>query len=135
MSMSDRLRKMMNKNSLRESVGGRAEGYQARSPVDVSGSDMTAGRYGLRQASMLALDRIIPDPNQPRKEFGEEGLKQLSKSIRDRGLMQPIRVRWSEEQGLWIIVSGERRYRAHQLIKATEIAAVCVEGVMSESDV
>lgn len=59
----------------------------------------------------LPVDRIRPNPYQPRTEFGEEGLERLVESIRENGLLQPLVVRPAEGEG-WEIVAGERRYRA-----------------------
>ena len=64
--MSSRLQRMLAKDSLLESVGGRSEGHEVVSSIDVSGADINEGRYRLRECSMVALRRIIPDPDQPR---------------------------------------------------------------------
>ena len=65
--MASRLQKILAKGSLLESVGGRSEGHQVVSSIDVSGPDINEGRHRLRECSMVALERIIPDPDQPRK--------------------------------------------------------------------
>jgi ParB family chromosome partitioning protein len=73
----------------------------------------------------IALDRIFGNPDQPRKIFDEEELRHLAASIRENGLLQPITVR-KEKDGRYMIVAGERRFRACQLLAeqggATEIA-------------
>jgi len=115
---------MLDQRRLGESIGMReASAQPAPSPVNLSG-DKTAGRTGNRNAAMMELSRIIPDPEQPRKEFNEEELQALAESIREHELLQPIRVRWCEDHQKYIIVSGERRYRAHLINEATEIAVV-----------
>ncbi len=81
------------------------------------------------------MDKIIPDPDQPRKQFDEDELKQLAASIKKHGLLQPIRVRWAEGRGLWIIIAGERRYRAYERLGRTEIDAVCVERQMENATI
>jgi len=58
----------------------------------------------------LALSQIRPSPNQPRKDFGKEGLEALADSIREHGVVQPVVVRESGEG--YEIVAGERRWRA-----------------------
>src|SRR5207302_1223546 len=73
------------------------------------------GRTRNRSAGLLAIDKIIPDPDQPRKTFDEEELQGLAHSLKKHGQLQAIRVRWSEAQGKWVIIAGERRYRAAQL--------------------
>lgn len=65
-----------------------------------------------KAAMEIPLGKIERDPGQPREEFDPEALDRLADSIRARGLLQPIRVRWSEERGRYILVAGERRWRA-----------------------
>jgi len=61
----------------------------------------------------LNIEKVISDPMQPRKTFNELLLKELSESIEKHGVLQPITVRKSEKE--YIIVMGERRYRASKL--------------------
>lgn len=58
----------------------------------------------------IRLDEIVPDPDQPRRNFDELALDELSASIKAHGILQPIVVR--PHQGGYMIVAGERRYRA-----------------------
>ncbi len=60
----------------------------------------------------IPIDRIEPNPYQPRLNFDEEELAQLAESIRQHGLIQPITVRQVGER--YQIISGERRWRAAQ---------------------
>ncbi len=66
----------------------------------------------------IKLDDLIPDPNQPRKDFDEEKLEELSSSIAAVGVIQPIRVRRNPEAGIgkppFMIIAGERRWQASQ---------------------
>ena len=62
---------------------------------------------------LLSIDKIRPNPNNPRRSYDENALAELAASIATHGLIQPIRVRVAE-QGGYIIVCGERRYRASQ---------------------
>ena len=64
----------------------------------------------------IRLDNITPDPDQPRKEFDQEKLQELADSIQSSGLLQPISVR-KVGADRFVIVAGERRYRAHQLLE------------------
>lgn len=73
----------------------------------------------------LSLDRIVANPNQPRKMFDEGALAELAASIRERGVMEPIVVR--PKEGKFEIVAGERRYRAARLAGLTEIPVVIRE--------
>ena len=61
----------------------------------------------------IAVKDIIPNPNQPRTHFDEEALAELADSIRTLGLIQPITVH-KDENGKYMIISGERRWRASQ---------------------
>lgn len=60
----------------------------------------------------VGIHKIQPNPQQPRKYFSEEGIDELSKSIAEKGLIQPIIVRKSDDK--YEIVAGERRWRAAQ---------------------
>jgi len=133
--MSDRLQRLLNKSSLSESVGCRADDVEIPTTIDVSGPDMNEGRYSLRGASMIQLDKIIPDPDQPRREFDVNKMAELATSLKKHGLLQPIRLRWEQGRGVWIIIAGERRYRAAKKLKWPEIAAVCVESGISNGDI
>jgi len=69
----------------------------------------------------IHLDDVRPNPNQPRKTFDEEKLQELAQSIREVGLIQPITVAEDPEtDSKFIVVAGERRYRAHLLIPEKE---------------
>lgn len=61
----------------------------------------------------IPLDQVYANPNQPRKFFDQSSIEELAQSIRDNGLIQPITVR-PDGNGQFMIVCGERRYRAHQ---------------------
>ncbi|WP_179354343.1 ParB/RepB/Spo0J family partition protein [Winogradskyella vidalii] len=85
---------------------------------------LTQSANGL-QVQELSIGRIIPDSMQPRKSFNEEALKQLSESIEEHGVLQPITVRKSGKD--YIIVMGERRYRASKLAKRKTIPSIVRE--------
>ncbi|MEE9217958.1 MAG: ParB/RepB/Spo0J family partition protein [Acidobacteriota bacterium] len=68
------------------------------------------------------LDRIMTNPRQPRKRFGEEGLEALARSIRDHGMLQPILIR-RELKG-YQLVAGERRWRAAQKAGLRKVPAI-----------
>ncbi|MBR1769000.1 MAG: ParB/RepB/Spo0J family partition protein [Bacteroidales bacterium] len=69
----------------------------------------------------IPLSEVIPNPNQPRKEFNEQTLKELSQSIKEHGVITPITV--NKQDGKYLIIAGERRYRASKLAGLTEIPA------------
>lgn len=68
-----------------------------------------------------------PDPNQPRKYFDETALLELTQSIKQYGVLQPI-IYYVNETGQKIIVAGERRYQAAKQAGLTEIPAISIEG-------
>lgn len=78
----------------------------------------------------IKLDKIITNPNQPRKYFDEEKLEELKESIKNNGLIQPIVVRKIDEgynKGKYEIIAGERRYRACILLNLEEIDVLQIE--------
>ncbi|MGI6203279.1 MAG: ParB/RepB/Spo0J family partition protein [Eubacteriales bacterium] len=75
---------------------------------------------------MLRVSDIEPRPGQPRKDFDPEAMAQLADSIATHGLIQPVVVRL-EENGLYQIIAGERRWRASKMAGLTEIPAVIVD--------
>ena len=60
----------------------------------------------------IDIDAIIPNPYQPRVELDQEGLETLAASIRTHGVIQPLVVTHGEERGRYILIAGERRWRA-----------------------
>jgi ParB family chromosome partitioning protein len=61
---------------------------------------------------MIDVSRIIQDTDQPRKEFEADGIARLAASLIKHGQLQPIRVRWDANLKFWVVVHGERRWRA-----------------------
>jgi len=72
---------------------------------------------------MISLDKIDPNPEQPRTEFGD--LSELTASIAEKGVLEPLLVKPSRATGRWMIIAGERRFRAARLAGLTEVP--CVE--------
>jgi ParB family chromosome partitioning protein len=70
----------------------------------------------------LDVDSITPNPFQPRKHFDEQALAELSQSIVEHGLLQPIVV--IEKEDGYLLIAGERRLRAHKLAKLDTIKAI-----------
>lgn len=71
----------------------------------------------------MDISQIVPNPEQPRKVFDEEALKELAESIKNQGLLQPLVVR--EFEGNYQIVVGERRWRASQLAGLRSVLFSC----------
>jgi ParB family transcriptional regulator, chromosome partitioning protein len=68
-----------------------------------------------KDAAHIPTEKIGSDPTQPREEFDEVELEKLAESLRTRGQLQPITVYWDEARTLYVIVCGERRWRAAKL--------------------
>ena len=73
----------------------------------------------------LSVDSLRPNPNQPRTQFSQEGLEELSASIQEHGILQPLSVRRVE--GGYELVSGERRLRAAKLAGLREVPCIAVD--------
>jgi ParB family chromosome partitioning protein len=92
---------------------GLGKGLGALIPVDATGE-------GLRT---IPLSQIIPNPNQPRTIFDDESLASLAASIGEIGVLQPIIVQPSDDDG-YVLIAGERRWRAAQMANLTDIPAI-----------
>ncbi|GAA3080573.1 ParB/RepB/Spo0J family partition protein [Streptosporangium carneum] len=85
----------------------------------LAGPKPVAGAYFLE----IPIEDIAPNPRQPREIFSEEPLKELATSIREVGLLQPVVVRATGEEGYELIM-GERRWRASKLAGLSKIPAI-----------
>jgi ParB family chromosome partitioning protein len=77
---------------------------------------------GSSSISEVELDLIFANPNQPRSHFDEEALTELAVSIRELGVISPITLR-KNDNGTYLIIAGERRFRASKLIGLKTIPA------------
>jgi ParB family chromosome partitioning protein len=80
---------------------------------------------------MIPLDKIDPNPEQPRTEFGD--LTELTASIAEKGVLEPLLVKPSKPTGRWMIIAGERRFRAARAAGLKEVP--CVEMEVDEQTV
>jgi len=119
--------------NLQESMGIRQTDF--RPVLAPSPGKKDVGRRPLRNVGKLAISQVVPDPEQPRVEFSEEALERLALSIREKGQLSPIRVRWSDALEKWIIISGERRWRATQRAGLTEIDCYFDEADLTHSEI
>src|SRR4051794_606339 len=116
------------------------ESMGAFAPTPVAGVMPTAsaskhdGVSRAKNVSIIPLDRIVRDPNQPREEFESEALRRLADSLKERGQLQPIGVRWDEALGVYVIVFGERRWRAAGMAGLLTVNAVVMEEAISPED-
>jgi len=84
------------------------------------------------EVRMIPIGNITPNPHQPRREFSQEALADLSSSIKTRGVLQPILIR-SLENDKYELVAGERRLRASKLAGLKEIPTLIREMTDQES--
>lgn len=94
-------------------------------------ADMFGASADLPRIIELDIQQVEANPDQPRKFFDESALMELAQSIEAKGLLQPILVKALEGER-YMIVAGERRFRAHQLLSRPTIAAVITEGDTDE---
>jgi len=115
MSKLDEMRRMTSAN-VDDSMGvGRVAVHGAQPTGGHLAPARWQGVIKSKSAAEIPVSRIGPDPDQPREEFDEAALGRLAESLRTRGQIQPITVRWVEERGQYVIVCGERRWRAASL--------------------
>ena len=89
--------------------------------VQSEGADTTAARPDLT----VPVERVHPNPNQPRRHFAGDALEELAASVRARGVIQPLIVRpMPDRAGHYEIVAGERRWRASQMAQLHEIPVI-----------
>jgi ParB family chromosome partitioning protein len=133
---AERLAQQLGAN-IDESMGAaRPAGAGGMFPGPVHGGpEKYQGSSRIKDALAVELDRIIPDPDQPRKEFDPGAMESLAASLRERGQLQPIRVRWSADAGRLVIVSGERRWRAARMAGLATIACIEAKGELSPSEI
>ncbi|MCM2561970.1 ParB/RepB/Spo0J family partition protein [Lutimaribacter sp. EGI FJ00015] len=96
--------------------------------ADVTPEDDT-GTAGSRRADMVVpIERVHPNPDQPRRSFTPEQLEELAGSIKKKGVIQPLIVRPRPgDEGAFEIVAGERRWRAAQMAQLHEIPVIVRE--------
>lgn len=108
---------MSSSKHLSRLLGSRVEADAATAAQNVGVQPLTTGR-------VIQVDRIVADPSQPRREFDDEELDNLAASLRDHGQTDPVKVRWDAGQNRWVLIDGERRWRAAQRAKLTTLDVV-----------
>jgi ParB family chromosome partitioning protein len=140
MKAADRISQQLGAH-INESMGAAAPTTAARGgpfpPAGVvpGGPEKYKGAARIKDAFAIELDRIAPDPDQPRKEFDPDALAELAASLKARGQLQSIRVRWDEGPARWVIIAGERRYRAALLAGLPTLLCVEAKGPLSPDDI
>jgi len=107
----------------------------ARLTDDAGHRPETVGRASMHSAYFIDLDRITPDPDQPRKEFDDDDLDLLARSLKADGQLQNIVVRYDSVADRYVIVGGERRYRAAQQAGLTGLHAVVIDPSLTSDHV
>lgn len=102
-------------------------------PSGAVGARMT-GVINDREAAVIGVDRIVSDPDQPRREFDDEALDRLASSLKGRGQLQNVVVYWSEDLGSYVLVSGERRWRAARRAGLTTLRCKILDRKPDDSD-
>lgn len=87
-------------------------------------------RSGAAIGRMIAIEKIRPNPDQPRKALGD--LKELADSIRQKGVLEPLLVRRVPDEDYYLIISGERRYHAGRAAGLTELP--CIEKTADDAE-
>ena len=108
--------------------------HRASAPAAAPMPDRLQGIARSKNAAEIPLDKIDRDPDQPREEFDPEALARLAESLRARGQLQPIRVRWDEARSLYVIVCGERRWRAARMAGLPTMSCVIMDGPISPAE-
>lgn len=91
--------------------------------ADVAETEAVASKGPSAAEQMVPIERISPNPEQPRKRFEKSDLDDLAASIREKGVIQPLIVR-AREDGTFEIVAGERRWRAAQMAQLHELPVI-----------
>ena len=85
---------------------------------------------GASVGRMIPIDKIRPNPDQPRKNIGD--VHELSASIREKGVLEPLLVRYVPTEDTYYIISGERRYHASQAAGLYELP--CIEKIADDAE-
>jgi len=119
---------MSSKNERKKSLGRGLSSF-----LDVDGfddiveskKDEDKSKSSSNNSSYLPIEHLVPNLNQPRKDFSTDEINSLASSIEDTGIIQPILVR--KNNGVYEIVAGERRWRAAQIAKIHEVPVLIKE--------
>src|ERR1700740_3406361 len=85
---------------------------------------------GAAVGRMIPTDKIRPNPEQPRKALGD--LRDLTESIREKGVLEPLLVRFVPREDCYYIISGERRYHASRAAGLREVP--CIEKMADDAE-
>ncbi len=109
-------------NTKKKALGRGLSALLENPATDITSKNDMSGKYVVGAVSEIPIDKIEANPFQPRNKFEEEALKELSESIAEHGIIQPITVR-KLGYGKYQLISGERRFKAAIMAGLTEIPA------------
>ena len=92
--------------------------------------EQLASYSGAAVGRMIPLDKIRPNPDQPRKFLGD--LRELTESIQEKGVLEPLLVRFVPREDCYYIISGERRYHASRAAGLREVP--CIEKIADDAE-
>jgi ParB family chromosome partitioning protein len=95
-----------------------------RLEADAAHSSQTIGVQAMQAAKVIEIGRIVADENQPRRDFDDDELADLAASLSDHGQTDPVKVRWDAPRDRWVIIDGERRWRAAQRAGIKTLSAI-----------
>ena len=104
---------------------GLGRGFSSLIPTDLIDEEFDPTAESDKEVSKLLeidIDKIARDEDQPRKTFSEESLAELASSIKQHGILQPLVL--IEEDGKYVIIAGERRWRAAKLAGLKKVPAI-----------
>jgi ParB family transcriptional regulator, chromosome partitioning protein len=111
----------MDKKPERRGLGRGLSALMADVRVDSDAAGVNAPR---RADLMVPVEKLVPNPLQPRRDFPTEALQDLAASLRQKGVIQPLIVRPMAAAGEYEIVAGERRWRAAQIAQLHELPVI-----------
>lgn len=96
--------------------------------VDLSSPPANSASAQPRDRTMVPIEQLTANPDQPRRSFSPEALQELADSLKSRGVLQPLIVRpHPQDSGIYQIVAGERRWRAAQMAQLHELPVIIRE--------
>lgn len=116
---------MADKKNKSRGLGRGLSALMAEMPSEEAAEEQAASE---RANQTVPIERVAPNPDQPRRSFEAEKLEDLTNSIREKGIIQPLIVRpHPETKGAYEIVAGERRWRAAQQANLHEVPVIIKE--------
>ncbi|WP_456388488.1 ParB/RepB/Spo0J family partition protein [Profundibacter sp.] len=122
---------MANKKHERRGLGRGLSALMSDVAIDTASHQAGSGR--IRGEQLIPVEKITPNPDQPRRDFPKQDLDDLAASIREKGVIQPLIIRkYSTSSDTYEIVAGERRWRAAQLAQLHEVPVIIREYTNTE---